>query len=311
MPLPLEPRTRIGFMATVASRGAARRTAELADRLGYDSIWVGDHLAFPVPMLDPLLQLAQLGAFSERVTLGTAVYLLPLRHPTSVAKQVATLDHLTGGRLIFGVGLGGEFPAEFAAAGVSVHERGARLSEGIDVLRALWTGEAVSHQGRFWSFPEVRMLPHPVQPGGPPIWGGGRADAALERMGRKADGWISYAVTPERYREGLTKIAKGAQEVGREIERFGTGHLLFTWIDSSHERALEIASAHLSERYAMDFRRAAQRYGALGQPEDVAERIHALREAGVRDFALDLSGPNAERDLQLERFAAEVRPLLG
>src|ERR1700741_676541 len=120
---------------------------QLVDRSGYDSLWVGDHISFAVPILDPLLQLAQAAVASRRLTLGTGVYLLPLRHPAPVAKQVATLDHLTEGRLIFGVGVGGEFPKEYEVCGVPLKERGARLSEAIPILRKLWSGAPVSHAG--------------------------------------------------------------------------------------------------------------------------------------------------------------------
>jgi probable F420-dependent oxidoreductase len=295
----------------MGSPDAVRATVEAAERLGYDSLWVGDHVAFPLPILDPLLQLAQAAGCSRSLRLGTAVYLLPLRHPTLVAKQVATLDHLCGGRLVFGVGVGGEFPNEYAACGVPHRERGGRLSEAIPLLKGLWSGERLSHRGRFYKLQEVQLLPAPVQPGGPPIWCGGRSEAALQRIGRMGDGWVSYVVTPERYRDGLDAIERATREAGRKLERFGSGHLLFTWLADSYDEALEAATAHLSQRYAMDFRRAAQRYAALGRPEDVAERIHAYRAAGVREVILDFTGPFGGRDAQLERFAKEVRPLLG
>ena len=308
--LPLEETLKIGFMTGAPNADVARGTAELADRLGYDSLWTGDHVAFAVPILDPFLQLALLASFSSRVQLATGVYLLPLRHPVPTAKQVATLDRMCAGRLIFGVGVGGEFPGEYAACGVPVRERGARLSEAIPLVRELVRGEAVKSDGRFYPFPETRLLPASPQPGGPPIWCGGRSPAALDRMGRLADGWISYVVTPQTYREGLDDIARAAEKADRKLERFGTGHLLFMRLDDSREVALEAATAHLSRRYAMDFRRAADRYSALGRPEDVAERIHAFREAGLRHVVLDLVGPMEDRDEQLERFATEVRPLL-
>ncbi len=311
MNLPLATRLETGLITGVASAADARRTAEQAVALGYDAVWTGDHVAFAVPILDPLLQLAQIAAFAPGLTIGTAVYLLPLRHPVPVAKQVATLDHLCGGKLIFGVGVGGEFPGEYAACGVPVGERGARLDEAIPVLRKLWTGGPVSHDGRFYPFPETTMRPAPVQPGGPPVWGGGRSDAALRRLGRMGDGWISYVVTPEQYAEGLAKISRAADEAGRTPERFGTAHLLFTYIADRYEDALDAATDHLSKRYAMDFRRAAGRYAALGPPDAVAETIHRFREAGVRHVIVDSTGPLEEREAQLERFAKEVRPLLG
>ncbi len=117
-------------------------------------------------------------------------------------------------------------------------------------------------------------------------------------------------VTPDRFREGLETIAAAAEKAGRTIERLGTAHLLFAWIDDEYERALDAATDHLSTRYAMDFRKPAQRYAALGRPADVAARIAEFRDAGVRHFILDMTGPFGERDAQLERFAAEVRPLL-
>lgn len=285
---------------------------ELVDRSGYDSLWVGDHISFAVPVLDPLLQLAQAAVVSRRLTLGTGVYLLPLRHPAAVAKQVSTLDHLTEGRLIFGVGVGGEFPKEFEACGVPHSERGARLAEGIAVLRKFWTGQPVSHSGRFYGpFSDVPMQPPPRQPGGPPIWLGGRSEVALRRTGRIGDGYVSYVVTPEIYRAALDKIAAAAAEAGRAPAPFGTGHLLFARLDDSYEAALDAATETLSVRYAMDFRKAAQRYCALGRAGDVAERISEFHAAGVRHVILDLLGPYEQRQRQIEWFAAEAMPLLA
>ncbi len=284
----------------------------LVDRCGYDSMWVGDHVAFTIAIFDPLMQLAQAAVLSRRLVFGTDVFLLPLRHPTPVAKQVSTLDHLTEGRFIFGVGVGGEFPKEYEACGVPLHERGARLSESLTIMRKLWTGEPVSHAGKFFNFEGVKMQPPPRQPGGPPIWCGGRADPALRRIGRMTDGWMSYVVTPDMYRQGLEKIATAASEAARTFDRgFGTAHLLFTRIDDTYEKALDAATVSLSQRYAMDFRKAAQRYCALGTPQDVVETIFKFQQAGVRHLILDFVGPYEERDQQIERFAAEAMPLLA
>lgn len=284
----------------------------LVDRCGYDSMWVGDHVAFTIAIFDPLMQLAQAAVISRRLVFGTDVYLLPLRHPTSVAKQVSTLDHLTEGRFVFGVGVGGEFPKEYEACGVPLNERGARLSESLTVMRKLWTGEPVSHAGKFFNFEGVKMQPPPRQPGGPPIWCGGRSDPALRRTGRMTDGWMSYVVTPDMYRQGLEKIATAASEAGRTFDRrFGTAHLLFTRIDDTYEKALDAATVSLSQRYAMDFRKAAQRYCALGTPQDVVETIFKFHQAGVRHLILDFVGPYEERDQQIERFATEAMPSLA
>jgi probable F420-dependent oxidoreductase len=272
MDLLLEDKLRIGLMTIhrrtepasgpwLPSIAELRELVELVDAAGYDSLWCGDHISFPMAILDPLLQLAQAAVVSRRLMFGTSVYLLPLRHPVPMAKQVASLDHLTEGRFIFGVGLGGEFPKEYEACGVPLKERGARLEEAIMLLRELWSGEPVTHEGGLYqSFNGVPLQPPARQADGPPIWCGGRSDAALARAGRLADGWISYVVTPEMYNSGLDKIAMAARSAGRNRSKFGTGHLLFTRLDDSYEKALDAATLSLSHRYAMDFRKAAERY---------------------------------------------------
>src|SRR6202034_3870112 len=218
MTLTLDTRLRIGIQ-TIHRRTEPATDAwhpridelvalvELVDRCGFDSLWAGDHISFAVPILDPLLQLAHAAVVSRRLTLGTSVLLLPLRHPTPVAKQVTTLDHLTEGRLILGVGVGGEFPKEYAACDVPHNERGARLAEGVQVLRKFFGGNPFSHKGRFYGpSDDVPMRPPPRQPGGPPIWFAGRKDAALRRIGRLGDGYLSYVVSPEMYRAALGTI---------------------------------------------------------------------------------------------------------
>jgi len=323
MPLPLDKHLKIGIQTihrrTEPASGPwlpaideLTELVSLVDRSGYDSLWVGDHIAFAVSILDPLLQLAQAAVVSRRLMLGTNVYLLPLRHPAPVAKQVATLDHLCEGRLIFGVGVGGEFPKEFAVSGVPLNERGGRLSAAIPLLRELWSGKPISYSGKYFGeFSEVAMQPPSRQPGGPPIWCGGRSDAALARTGRLADGWVSYVVTPEQYRAALEKIDVAADAAGRTVDRFGTGHLLFARLDASYEAALDAAALSLSQRYAMDFRRATERYAALGQPEQVASRIRDFHAAGARHIIIDLVGPYEERPRQIEEFARNVLPLLA
>ena len=285
---------------------------ELVDRSGFDSLWAGDHISFPLAILDPMLQLAQAAVVSRRLILGTSVLLLPLRHPTPVAKQVISLDHMTEGRLILGVGVGGEFPNEYAACDVPHNERGARLSEGVQVLRKFFSGEAVSHHGKFYGpFQDVPMRPPPRQPGGPPIWFAGRKDAALRRIGRLGDGYLAYVITPDMYRAALSTIDAAAEQAGRGTIPFGTGHLLFTRLDATYEEALDRATETLSVRYAMDFRKAAARYCALGTPQQVAERIREFYAAGVRHIALDLLGPFEQRREQIEWFARDALPLLA
>jgi len=309
--LPLADDLTFGLHTRLANPAEARNLVRLAEDGGFSGIAVGDHLAFALPILDPFVQLAQVVTLSEKLNVYTSVYLLPLRHPTPVAKQAATLDLISGGRFIMGLGVGGEFPGEFAAAGVPHNQRGARLNEGIDVLRKLWTGEPISHEGRFFSFPETQMLPKPAHPGGPPLWVGGRSAAALERAGTRCDGYISYVVTPDRFRRALETIGRHYQASRRELAEYGTAHLLFMRLGPTYDQAFEDANRLLSKRYAMDFSEPTRRYAALGSPADVAAFIDAFYQAGCRHIEIDFLGTAEERDAQIEQFGKEVKPLLN
>jgi probable F420-dependent oxidoreductase len=311
MTLNLDNAVKFGVTARLSTRAIIRRTTALLEEIGFQSLWAGDHIAFTSPILDPMLGLAQAAAMSDTLNIGTGVFLLPLRSAAGAAKLAASLDHLSDGRFIFGVGAGGEFPREFAACGVAPKERGARLTEGIEVMRKLWSGKPVSHHGRLWNFDDVHMQPAPVTPGGPPIWCGGRSEAALRRAGTLADGWMSYVVTPDQFAKGLATIDAARTGAGRAAEPFGTAHLLFTRLDDSYERAWDDATALLSQRYAMDFRKAAERYCAMGDPEAIAGTLRKFHAAGVRHFILDMLGTPEEREAQLRRFANEVRPLIA
>src|SRR5712691_8835563 len=198
----------IGFGAQLSLHPPSEQF-ELVQRLeaiGYDSVWTGDHVSFHNPIYESLTLLASYVPITHRIKLGVAVYLLALRSPAVAAKMTATLDVLSGGRLIFGVGVGGENPKEFEVAGVPHTERGARVIEGIDVVRALWRDTPASFEGRFIGFNQVSIDPKPVQQPGPPIWIGGRSDAALIRAARQGDGWISYVVHAERYAKAVARI---------------------------------------------------------------------------------------------------------
>lgn len=309
--LPLREKTRFGVLASVSGPEQVRRSLDSLAEWGYEVVWSGDHVAFTGPINDPLVQLSYMAALHPELTYGTSIYLLPLRHPTPVAKMVATLDRMMGpGHFIFGVGVGGEFPPEYEACGVPIKQRGGRASEAIQVLKRLWTEKTVEHRGKYFSFGKVAMEPKPATPGGPPIYVGGRSEAAMRRAARYGDGWMPYVVTPERYADGLKFIAHEAGQAGRRIDRFGTSIHLFGTLGKSYEAALDKAAGELSKRYAMDFRNAAKRYAALGTPSEMAERIGEFIKAGARDIGLDLVCHPRERDEQLEQYAKEVIPLL-
>ena len=282
----------------------ARRTEEL----GFHSLWVGDHVSFHTPLYESLTLLASFAGITSRIKLGSGVYLLALRHPTVVAKITSSLDALSGGRLIFGVGVGGENPKEFEACGVPHKERGARVDEGIDVVRTLWRDRPASFEGRFTRFDGVSIEPGPAQKPGPPIWVGGRSDAALRRAGRRGDGWISYAVQAERYAQSLDKVRAAAAEAGRSLDGFAAGHLAFITVGRDHEAARATWIRVLSRRYNQDFTPLAERYGIIGTPDQCAEQLARFVAAGCRCLVLNpITDPEAQRE-QIEAMAEGVVP---
>jgi probable F420-dependent oxidoreductase len=310
MPFPVDG---VRFGANLAPHPDPEEQLALAERveaLGFDSLWCGDHVMFHIPLYESLTLLSFYAARTRRIKVGTAVYLLALRHPTVVAKVTASLDALSGGRLIFGVGVGGEIPKEFEACGVPLGERGARVDEGIQVLRTLWARSPASFSGRFVTFEEASIEPKPVQPGGPPVWIGGRSEAALRRAGRMGDGWVSYVVTAERYRQSLERIREAAAAAGRDLAGFETAHLTFITLDKDYERARVRWVKRLSRRYNQDFGPLADKYGFIGTPAQCLERIESFREAGCRYFLLNAICEPPEEAEQVEWMAAEILPRL-
>jgi probable F420-dependent oxidoreductase len=280
------------------------------EALGFDSVWTGDHVSFHNPMYESLTLLATYVPITSRLRLGTAVYLLALRPPAIAAKITSTLDVLSGGRLIFGVGVGGENPKEFEVSSVPHGERGARVSEAIDVVRTLWRDTPASFKGRFTQFSGVSLDPKPIQAPGPPIWIGGRSEAALARAGRQGDGWVSYVVQPERYAQSLDKIRSAAAAAGRQLDGFAAAHLAFVTVGRDYESAKAVWAEALTKRYAQDFGPLARKYGIIGTPDQCAEALERFRAAGCNYVILNPIGPSNQEREQVERLAAEVLPRL-
>jgi probable F420-dependent oxidoreductase len=200
--------------------------AEAAESLGYSTAWVVDHLVLPAkvegdyafnpldPFLEPITVLGALALRTTRIKLGTAVLVLPYRHPIYTAKALATVDVLSGGRLIVGVGAGWMEP-EFAALGVPIAERGSRTNETIDVLKTLWTEDVPSYSGRHFQFSNIKSVPQPAQKPRPPILVGGMTKGALQRVVRRADGWIAIGKSPADLTKPLSTLREIAAKAGR------------------------------------------------------------------------------------------------
>jgi probable F420-dependent oxidoreductase len=303
--LALPDELRCGMVLAAQEGEAARRLAQRAEALGFDSLWAGDHVSFHVPIAESLTLLAFAAGATSRIALGTAVYLVPLRHPTLIAKTTSTFDRLSGGRLVLGVGVGGEFPPEFDAVGIPVAERGARTDEALPLIRRLWTEDRVAHEGRFFRFGPVTLSPKPLAGGGPPIWVGGRAPAAMRRAGRLGDGYISHMASAEHYRANLELIARAARDAGRRSISFTPAAFLFTFLEDRFEAAHAKAAKLLGMIYARDFSDAAKKYCLLGPPADCLEQMRAFARAGCRHFIL---APLSDPEAFAERVGAEILP---
>lgn len=168
-----------------------------------------------------------MAARTERLKLGMNVLVLPHRHPVVLARELATLDVLSAGRLLPAGGLGVDLPRELEATGVVKAERGPRVEESVQVIKQLWSGEPVSHHGRFWSFSDVVLSPRPTRPR-LEIWLGGRAPAALRRIGRVGDGWLASFAGPEQVGAGIATIRAAAADAGRSIDEDHYGATIFS-----------------------------------------------------------------------------------
>jgi len=256
----------------------------------------------------PLLGVAA-GA-TERIRLLSSIVLTPFYHPLMLAKFASTLDVASGGRLTLGVGVGGEFPVEFEAAGLNVRRRGSRTNECLEVVRRLWTQDRVSFQGRHFQLEDVALNPPPAQQPHPPIWVAGRRDAAMRRAARYGDGWLPYFYSPQRYRDSVEKITGMVAEEGRDISRFQWGFFPYISIYPTVEEAARVAAEALGGRYLYggDFLEIVRNYCLLGPVESCITRLQEFIDAGARHIVFSISCPKEDRVRHLETIAKEIIP---
>lgn len=277
-----------------------------AEALGFASAWVVEQIFGTIPSLEPVELLTYAAACTERLRLGTAVLLTGLRSPVHLAKSLGTLDHLSGGRLIVGVGLGAKARAYPGAYGIGAERRAARFTEGIRLMKRLWTEPRVTFAGDFWRLENAAMEPKPVQKPHPPIWFGGHHPNALRRTVELGDGFMGAgSVATEKFAEEVTLLRRLLAEAGRDPARFPIGKRVYIAVDRDRDRAA---------------RRLGEWFGAFyGKPEltgqvavygDVDTCLEGLRrviDAGAR--LVMLHAVFDERD-HLERFAADIAPKL-
>jgi probable F420-dependent oxidoreductase len=247
---------------------------ETMEELGYDSVWLADTAALPGAA--PLPMLAAVAARTERLKLGLGVLVLPPRNPVLLARELATVDVISGGRLLPAGGLGINIPAELEAMGVRREDRVGRLEEAVEIIKALWPGEPVTMNGRFWSLTDVRLEPRPVRRK-LEFWLGGSVPAALRRIGRIADGWLASFVGPDEF-AGMTDVIRAsAAEAGRSIDEDHYGATIFA---APSEDQLPPEARRLLGRRAELAREDHITYGT----EELRALLERFRAAGATKF---------------------------
>ena len=279
---------------------------EAARRHGVDHAMVGDHVSFFTGIgFDGLVNATSILSLDEVLPVFTGVYLLPLRHPVLVARQLADIAAFAPGRLTFGVGVGGEDRHEVEACGVDPRTRGRRMDECLVVLRRLLAGEPVTFQGEFFDLSEVRILPSPSVP--IPIVIGGRSGAAVRRAGRLGDGWLGIWVSPSRFASVVDETARIAGEEGRHDVEWHHAMQLWCGFGDDPEVGKLMVAPVMEAVYQTPFD-AFARYTPTGTPEQIAEFLAAYVDAGCRTFNLIAHGGNPD---ELAASVGEVRRLLN
>jgi alkanesulfonate monooxygenase SsuD/methylene tetrahydromethanopterin reductase-like flavin-dependent oxidoreductase (luciferase family) len=273
---------------------------------GVDHLCVGDHVSFFVGTgSDGLITASGLLSAQVELPVYVGLYLLPLRHPVVVSRQLATIAERAPGRLTLGVGIGGEDPHEIQVCGVDPRTRGRRMDECLRILRGLADGAPVSFEGEFFSIDGAVILPAPSPV--VPIIVGGRSDAALGRAARYGDGWLGIWVSPHRYAAACEHIGAQAADARRDPNRFE--HALNVWCGfaTSREAAREPLATAMSDFYQTPFE-PFERYSPYGTPEQVAEFLHPYIEAGCSAFNVIPCAPDDETAVAA---VGELRTLLA
>ena len=275
-----------------------------AEAWGIDSVWLSDHMMGERAEVAILPMMAAIAARTRRLKFGPSVMMLPLRHPIAVAREVATLDFLSHGRVIMAVGLGAE-GKEADAFNVQRKQRASMTDEGVEVLRKLWAGPHVTHHGKHYHFDDVTINPRPAKR--IDIWVGGRSDHALKRVARIGDGWFASFVTPQGFAEGCAKIAAFAKEHGREHDDIEAGSIVFCHVDPDGTKARRDFTAFFAQHNRRPPERMLER-SAVGTPEECRETLQRYVDHGLTKFALWPACPPDHLIRQLAYYAEDIIP---
>ena len=276
-----------------------------AESLGFDSAWVVEQLLGSIRSLEPVALLTYAAACTERMRLGAAVLLTALRNPVQLAKSLATLDHLSSGRLTIGVGLGGNSRV-YPAFGKSAERRAARFAEGLSLMKRLWTEERVTFEGEFWKLQNASMQPKPLQRPHPPLWFGGHHPNALRRAVALGDGFIGAgSIATAGFLEEVRLLRQLLKDAGRDPAAFPLGKRVYIAVDEDRARA----GRRLAEWFGAFYGKPelAAEVSVWGGPQECVDRLAEIVQAGVGFLMLN---PVFDEMEHLEQFAARIAPKL-
>ena len=274
-----------------------------AEALGYQSLWVQEGILGDVPVLEPLSLLSYVSAITQNVRLGTSVMVAPLRNPVQLAKILGSLDVMSDGRLIVGIGLGNRME-DYSTFGLSSDKRVRRFVEIMDVMKALWTQPEAHYQGQFWQLEGTAMQPKPKQKPHPPIWIGARHPSALRRAVRHTDGWMGAgSSSTDQFIEGVGHLRMYLEEAGRDPASFSVSKRVYVAIDNDARRAETRLKEWFGQRYKnADMGSEVSVWGSISQCTD---GIAKIIEGGAEMVMLN---PVFEHNEHLEALAQEVIP---
>ena len=326
---------RVPNSGPLASPASIVKVAKEAESLGFDSVWVHDHLTWTEEIhrthissgsdealktnenpdfYEALTTLSYLAGLVDSVRIGIACLMLPCRNPLFIAKQVATLDVLCGGRLDLGVGIGS--PAtiksrEYEVFGVNRRLRGKICDDYVGAMKAVWTSHPSSYEGRFVSFKDAEIFPKPLQKPHPPIWVGGWTEAAMKRTAKLGEGWLPAWLTPEDIAPRYQKVKEMARQFGRDGDAIHLGIEVYASIDEDSSRAKKNALGTFQASRGTYEREMTLEYlesvSLIGSPDEIREKIRAYAGAGVSHFEIKFIYPTMDRHLEMMKlFSDEV-----
>lgn len=281
--------------------------AKKAEMLGFDSIWISDHVVLPTKyegrfskvLYDPFVLLASIAAKTEKISLGTSVIIAPYRNPLVVAKMVSTIDVLSDGRVIFGVGPGW-MEEEFDVLDIPFNERGKRADEYINIFKELWVKDEPQFEGVFYSFSKIKFYPKPVQKPHPPIWVGGISEKAIRRAVALGNGWHPVWLSPAQMEKEIDYLTRVAEENGRNLDNF---------VFSIRNR-LRILKITKVKKPDFSESRGEYTFSFHGTTEEIIDKLRQFESIGVSHIIFDLDVENDDEMFKtIEQLADDIMPV--